>query len=158
MSVTSPCGLLDLPDEIIAQILAHLPNLRDLCTTCLVNRKIHAVADPVLYKSIRFDEPKHHLTFSESLVARPRRGSLIQNVRLEYPSSELSEIMRLKDSSSRIDNFSHAISAMSNLESLVISVPESLCHGIGTLFNGPFDLACLKTCKLCPCNSCLTGY
>jgi len=68
-------------------------------------------------------------------------------VRLEYPSSELNEIMCLKDSSSRIDNFSHAISAMSNLETLVISVPESLCHAIGTLFNGPFDLACLTTCK-----------
>jgi hypothetical protein len=42
---------------------------------------------------------------------------------------------------------------MSNLETLDISVPVRLLHGIGTLFNGPFDLACLKTCTLfyqCP--------
>ncbi|RFU29576.1 hypothetical protein B7463_g6760, partial [Scytalidium lignicola] len=37
---------------------------------------------------------------------------------------------------------------MSNLENLVVSVPESLGRGIGTLFNGPFDLACLRTCSL----------
>jgi hypothetical protein len=37
---------------------------------------------------------------------------------------------------------------MSNLEKLDISVPDVLLHGIGTLFNGPFDLACLKTCSL----------
>lgn len=143
-----PHGLIDLPDEMIIQIISYLPTLRDLSSMCLTNRKFHKIADPILYKSIRFDEPKHHLTFSESLIARPRRGSLIQNVRLEYPSSELTEIMCLKDGSQRIDNFSHAISAMSNLESLDISVPESLLHGIGTLFNGPFDLACLKKCKL----------
>jgi len=47
----------------------------------------------------------------------------------------------------RIDDFSYAISTMSNLENLVISVPESLCRGIGTLFNGPFDLASLKSCE-----------
>jgi hypothetical protein len=37
---------------------------------------------------------------------------------------------------------------MSNLEKLDISVPDVLLHGIGALFNGPFDLACLKTCSL----------
>lgn len=136
-----------LPDELIIQIFRILPTLRDLCALCLVSRRINSVADPVLYKSILFDQPKHHLTFSQSLVTRPRRGSVIQNVRLDYPSSELSDLMHLKDGSHRIDGFSHAISTMSNLENLVVSVPESLCHGIGTLFNGPFDLACLKTCK-----------
>ncbi|KAG7151543.1 hypothetical protein HYQ46_012666 [Verticillium longisporum] len=42
---------------------------------------------------------------------------------------------------------------MSNLETLDISVPVSLLHGIGQLFNGPFDLACLKSASLfyqCP--------
>ena len=72
---------------------------------------------------------------------------MIQEIRLDYSTSELSGIWHLKDGSYRIDGFSHAISTMSNLENLLISVPESLCHGIGTLFNGPFDLACLKTCK-----------
>jgi len=156
MSATSPRGLGGLPDEILAEIFGYLPTLHDLCAICLVNRRFYAVADPVLYKSIRFDQPKHHLTFSESLVARPRRGSLIQNIRLEYPSHELTEILSLKDSTSRVDSFSHALSSMSNLESLTISVPESLCHGIGTLFNGPFDLAYLKTCKLYP-QMCLPG-
>ena len=136
-----------LPDELLIQVFTFLPSLRDLCALCLVSRRINSVADPVLYKSILFDQPKHHLTFSESLVTRPRRGSVIHNVRLDYPSSELSDLVHLKDGSYPIDGFSHAISTMSNLENLVVSVPESLCHGIGTLFNGPFDLACLKTCK-----------
>jgi hypothetical protein len=138
--------LIGLPDELLVQIFRLLPSLRDLYALCLVSRRINSVADPVLYKSILFDQPKHHLTFSESLVARPRRGSVIQNVRLDYPSSELSDIMNL-NSGYRIDGFSHAISTMSNLENLIVSVPESLCHGIGTLFNGPFDLACLKSCE-----------
>jgi hypothetical protein len=37
---------------------------------------------------------------------------------------------------------------MSNLEKLDIAVPSALLHGIGSLFNGPFDLACLKYCAL----------
>jgi len=73
---------------------------------------------------------------------------LIQEVRLEYPGHELDEIISLADGSYQLDNFSHSVSRMSNLENLEISVPASLLHGIGTLFNGPFDLACLKTCEL----------
>lgn len=146
-AVGSPLGLGDLPDELLIQILKFLPAQRDICAMCLVSRRINAVADPCLYKSISFDQPRHHLTFSTSLKSRPRRGSLIQNVRLEYPSSELSDIMYLKESSNRIDNFSYAVSTMSNLENLVISVPESLCRGIGTLFSSPFDLACLRSCR-----------
>ena len=138
----------DLPDEILIHVLKFLPAQRDICALCLVNRRINAIADPCLHKSISFEEPKHHMRFSASLKTRPRRGSLIQSVRLEYPSSELSDIMCLKESPYRVDNFSHIFSAMSNLENLVISVPESLCRGIGTLFSSPFELACLKTCKL----------
>ena len=37
---------------------------------------------------------------------------------------------------------------MSNLEMLEVSVPDTLLRGIGTIFNGPFDLACLKSCTL----------
>jgi hypothetical protein len=144
-----PRTLGDLPDELLIQTFSLLTAQRDLASLCLVSRRINTVADPVLYKSISWNEPKHHLTFSESLIARPRRGSLIQDVVLEYPSSELSDVMRLSlsDSPHRIDRFSHTISTMSNLERLVVSVPESLCHGIGVLFNSPFDLACLKSCK-----------
>jgi hypothetical protein len=137
----------DLPDELLIQILNSLSSQQDLHALCLVNRRLHHIADPVLYKSIAFEEPKHHIAFSESLNKRPRRGSLIQNIRLEYPGSELDEIISLRDGSYKIDNFSDTISRMSNLENLEISVPESLLHGIGTLFNGPFDLACLKTCE-----------
>jgi hypothetical protein len=151
--------LLDLPDELLIQIFSLLPSQHDLFTTCLVSRRLNSLADPVLHKSILFDQPKHHFTFSESLITRPRRGSLIQHVRIEYPSSELSEFMSLKDGEEervrgmgvgRVDRFSHTLSTMSNLENLVISVPESLCRGIGNLFNGPFDLACLKSCESPP--------
>ena len=143
----SPLGLGDLPDELLSQILEILPSQSDVCAMCLVNRRINSVADPILHKTILFDEPKHHFTFSESLVTRPRRGSLIRTVRLEYPSSELTDFMSMKDGSYRIDGLSHTISTMSNLENLVVSVPESLCRGLGTIFNGPFDLAYLKSCE-----------
>lgn len=150
--VASTPSLVGLPDELLFQILDHLPEQRDLHSLCLVNRRMNDIADPVLHKTISFDHPKHHLTFSESLSRRPRRGSLIQNVRLEYPGSELSdlELMRLDDNHHRVDRFSHALATMSNLEDLVISVPKSLCKGIGTVFNGPFDLACLKSCEFPP--------
>jgi hypothetical protein len=141
--------LVDLPDELLIQIFEALPSQHDLFSACLVSRRLNSLADPVLHKSILFDQPKHHLTFSESLLTRPRRGSLIQHVRIEYPSSELSEFMYLTDERGpgQVDRFSHTLSTMSNLENLVISVPESLCRGIGNLFNGPFDLACLKSCE-----------
>lgn len=146
---SNPRRLRDLPDELLIHILEALPSQRDLYSVCLVSRRMNSVADPVLYKSILFDQPKHHFTYSESLLTRPRRGSVIQNVRLEYPSAELSDFLHLTGSPSRIglDGFSLAISTMSNLETLDISVPQSMCRGIGTLFNGPFDLACLKSCK-----------
>jgi hypothetical protein len=148
MKVTSnSANLSGLPDELLILIF-NLVSQADLCSLSLVSRRLSSVADPVLYKTILFDQPKHHLTFSQSLVTRPRRGSVIHDVRLDYPSHELSDLMHLKDGSYPLDGFSHAISTMSNLEKLTVSVPESLLHGIGTLFNGPFDLACLKTCTL----------
>ncbi|KAH8648306.1 hypothetical protein BGZ60DRAFT_390485 [Tricladium varicosporioides] len=144
-------NLAELPDILIKHILDLLPAHRDLSAMCLVNRRMNKLADPLLHKTLKFNQPKHHLSFSESLATRPRRGSLIQTVHVEYPSHELDEFLEMAQSpifSNRIDPFSHTISTMSNLENLVISVPESLCHGIGTLFNGPFDLACLKSCSL----------
>jgi hypothetical protein len=150
-SVTRPLNLDTLPDELILKILEkYLPNSRDLCAMCLVSKRLNKIADPVLYKSILFEQPAHHLKFSESLAStRPRRGSLILNVRLEYPghANDLGEHVRARESSmSPVDSFSHTISTMSNLETLVISVPASLAHGIGHLFNHPFALACLKWC------------
>lgn len=143
-------GLADLPDELLIRVLEYLPTQRDICSMCRVSRRLNAVADPFLHVSILFDHPKHHLTFSESLSRRPRRGSLIQTVQLEYPRSELADIECHRDSPARIDNFSYAISTMHNLETLVISVPETLCRGIGAVFNGPFDLPSLKSCELRP--------
>ncbi|KAJ5040551.1 uncharacterized protein L3040_006204 [Drepanopeziza brunnea f. sp. 'multigermtubi'] len=143
-----PRALGDLPDELLIQVMNLLPTQHDLGSVCLVSRRMNSIADPVLYKSILFDKPKHHLLFSESLVTRPRRGSLIQNVRVDFASAEMKDLLCLTDMPHPIDRFSHTISTMSNLEDLVISVPDSLSHGIGNLFNGPFDLACLKTCSL----------
>ncbi|KAI1339656.1 F-box domain-containing protein [Xylariaceae sp. FL0016] len=150
-----------LPHELLVQIFQAVARIssRDLCNVSLVNKNWHDVADSVLYKTVRFETPEHHLVFSESLTRRMRRGSMIQDVSLEYPSQELSHLSlngHIPGShycASRVDGLSRTISTMSNLERLDVSVPVDLLHGIGALFNGPFDLACLKYCTLfyqCP--------
>ncbi|RYP85963.1 hypothetical protein DL770_004976 [Monosporascus sp. CRB-9-2] len=162
MKRDSPGDLLaPLPDELLLQIFEAVGRVskRDLCSVSRLNRRYHGLADSILYKTIQFNTPEHHLTFSQSLSRRPRRGSLIIGARLEYPDSELSHLsldVAVPGSHyapSRFDGLSRTISTMSNLEMLDVSVPGNLLHGIGTIFNGPFDLACLKTCTLfyqCP--------
>ncbi|KAJ4377544.1 hypothetical protein N0V83_000369 [Neocucurbitaria cava] len=145
-----------LPDELLLQVFEALGRIsrRDLCSVSRVNKHCHRLSDAVLYKSILFENPEFHLTFSESLSRRPRRGSAIYEVKLSYPSSELSQLaLDAPVHSSHLDprhsdSLSRTLSIMSNLEKLDISVPDVLLHGIGTLFNGPFDLACLKSCSL----------
>jgi hypothetical protein len=145
-----------LPDELLLQIFETLgrTSRKSLCDVSRLNRKYHKLSDAVLYKSILFETPELHLTFSESLSRRPRRGSAIHEIKLSYPSSELSHLALdapVHNSyldPKRVDGLSRTLSIMSNLEKLDISVPDVLLHGIGTLFNGPFDLACLKTCSL----------
>jgi hypothetical protein len=145
-----------LPDELLLQIFEALgrSSRKSLCNVSRLNKKYHRLSDAVLYKSILFETPEFHLTFSESLSRRPRRGSAIYEVKLSYPSSQLSHLALdapVHNSyldPQRVDGLSRTLSIMSNLEKLDISVPDVLLHGIGTLFNGPFDLACLKTCSL----------
>ncbi|KAF2848630.1 hypothetical protein T440DRAFT_469978 [Plenodomus tracheiphilus IPT5] len=145
-----------LPDEILLQIFEALGRIsrRDLAHVSRVSKKCHRLSDAVLYKSILFETPEFHLTFSESLGRRPRRGSSIYEVKLAYPSSELSQLALDAPVAGsyldpqRSDSLSRTLSIMSNLEKLDISVPDVLLRGIGSLFNGPFDLACLKSCSL----------
>jgi hypothetical protein len=154
-------GLTTLPDELLLQVFEAVGrgSSRDLCNVSRLNKRCHELADAVLYKSIRFQTPEHHLVFSESLSRRMRRGSAIQDVALEYPTSELSHLVLdgpihgSHIAPARFDSLSRTISTMSNLETLEVSVPVALLPGIGALFNGPFDLACLKSCTLfyqCP--------
>jgi hypothetical protein len=145
-----------LPDELLLQIFEAVGRIarRDLCNVSRVNKKCHRLSDAILYKSILFETPELHLTFSESLSRRPRRGSAIHEVKLAYPSSALSQLALDAPvhgsylDPTRSDSISRTLSIMSNLEKLDIAVPDALLHGIGTLFNGPFDLACLKSCSL----------
>jgi hypothetical protein len=155
--VGSPSDRLSvLPDELLLQIFETLgrTSRKSLCNVSRLNRKYHKLSDAILYKSILFETPELHLTFSESLSRRPRRGSAIHEIKLSYPSSELSHLALdapVHNSyldPKRVDGLSRTLSIMSNLEKLDIAVPAVLLHGIGTLFNGPFDLACLKTCSL----------
>ncbi|KAF1998220.1 F-box domain-containing protein [Amniculicola lignicola CBS 123094] len=150
-----------LPDELLLQILESLGRISrmHLCNTSRLNRRYHRLSDAILYKSVQFQTPELHLTFSESLGRRPRRGSSINEVTLVYPSSELSQLAlnapvhNSAYRASSFDTLSQTISIMSNLEKLDIAVPDVLLSGIGALFNGPFDLACLKWCSLfyqCP--------
>lgn len=158
---TTATTFADLPDKILQRIFEMLAQdaRHDLCSMSLVSKKHHALADAVLFRSILFDSPEQHLIFSETLDRRPRRGSIVQDVILQYPGSELSHLIldapldRSHYSPDRIDGLSRTLSTMSNLEKLDIAVPVKLLHGIGTLFNGPFDFANLKTCSLffeCP--------
>lgn len=158
-STASPAAL--LPDELLLQVFRAVANVsqRDLCNVSRVSKSWHEVADSILYQRVRFQDPEHHLRFSDSLSRRMRRGSAIHDVSLEYPTHELSHL-RLDGhihgshyEPSRYEALSRTISTMSNLEVLEVSVPVTLLHGIGALFNGPFDLACLKSCTLfyqCP--------
>lgn len=178
-----------LPDGVLVQIFEAVGRFskRDLCQVSRLSHRYHILADAVLYKTVHFLTPELHLIFGESLRRRPRRGSAIQEVKLAYPASQLSDLMpeaeaehangnecsnghangtttgsgtngngnangngtlkKVRDSSP-VDSISRTISRMSNLETLDIAVPNTLLHGIGLLFNGPFDLACLETCTL----------
>ncbi|VUC32535.1 unnamed protein product [Clonostachys rosea] len=155
-----PDRLAQLPDAILIDIFEAVNRLskRDLCAVSRLNKRYHVLADAVLYKTVHFLTPELHLIFSESLSRRPRRGSSIQAVKLAYPASKLSSLIsRAPIHGSQLhqdhpplpfDSLSRTISTMSNLETLDVAVPDSLLHGMGLLFNGPFDLACLKSCTL----------
>jgi len=160
-SISKKPDLAALPDSILLRIFEQvgLDSKHSLSSVSRLNRHYHGLADSILYKRVHFDTPELHLVFSESLQRRPRRGSAIYDISLSYPSSELERLVNPptdqdgKDHNYtppplRVDGLSRTISAMSNLESLNVAVPETLLHGIGTLFNGPFDLACLKSCTL----------
>ncbi|KAI0965464.1 hypothetical protein F4678DRAFT_452685 [Xylaria arbuscula] len=156
--------LADLPEGLLAQIFQVLADSSplDLCSVSRVNKNWHNVADSILYKDVRFEKPEHHLVFGESLTRRERRGSAIHFASLEYPTSELSHlslnghIANSHYAPAHFDSLVRTISTMSNLQELEVSVPATLLHGIGALFNGPFDLAYLKSCSLfyqCPDNA-----
>ncbi|KAI0021381.1 hypothetical protein F4780DRAFT_738152 [Xylariomycetidae sp. FL0641] len=148
--------LANLPDSLLTQVFEAVERIsrRDLCNVSLVNRRWHDIADAILYKTVQFKQPEHHLAFSDSLSRRKRRGTVIFGLNLEYPDKELSHlelnghIPASHYEPERFDSLSRTISTMSNLEHLHLSVPVDLLHGIGALFNGPFDLACLKSCSL----------
>jgi hypothetical protein len=147
-----------LPDTVLVKIFESVGDAskHDLCSISRLNRRYHLLADAVLYHTIQFLTPELHLVFSEGLSRRPRRGSAIRGIRLAYPASNLSRMVSkapIHGSRSRhdplpFDSLSQAIATMSNLEVLDVEVPDALLHGIGQLFNGPFDLACLKSCTL----------
>ncbi|KAF5011513.1 hypothetical protein FDECE_2385 [Fusarium decemcellulare] len=134
-----------LPDKLLVLIFNMLHG-HDLCSVSRLNKRYHSLADAVLYKTVQFLTPELHLIFSESLNYRPRRGSAIQDVKLAYPASTLSQL--ISDTTMPSNSLSQTISRMSNLETLDIAVPVTLLHSVGHLFNSPFDLACLKSCTL----------
>ena len=147
-----------LPDGVLVQIFETISHTskRTLCSVSRLNKRYHAIADAVLYRTIHFSDPELHLIFSQSLQRRPRRGSAIREIKLAYPASELSQLMLeapvhgsyYDQAPVRYDSLSRTISIMSNLETLDLAVPVRLLPGIGKLFGGPFDLACLQSCTL----------
>ncbi|GAM88650.1 hypothetical protein ANO11243_066840 [Dothideomycetidae sp. 11243] len=145
--------LIRLPDKLILHILDFLAreSTHDLRSLALVSRRYHTLADRILYRRILFDSPEHHVILGESLKRRPRRGSLIQDLKLEYPNPEAmlnSCIEQQNQLNHNTDILSRTLSAMSNLETLDIAIPIKFLEAVGPVFNGPFDLACLKHCSL----------
>ncbi|XWW95606.1 hypothetical protein V2A60_003571 [Cordyceps javanica] len=148
--------LAKLPNAVVVKIFEAIADVskHDICTVSRLNRHYHTLADAVLYKTVHFLTPELHFIFGQSLGRRPRRGSAIHEIKLAYPASQLSDLVsqlpvrHARDKSLPFDSLSQTISTMSNLVTLDIAVPEALLHGIGQLFNGPFDLACLQTCTL----------
>jgi hypothetical protein len=167
-----------LPDELLHRIfdvIGRTGRKRDLGAVSRLNRRVHALADLVLYKDMLFYDPGHHVIFCQGLDRRPRRGSLIENLTLMYgfddkaapnvepdvsdSSSSSSEELALDTRDHHQPHHHHdhhvhvTLSAMSNLTTLDVAVPASLAPVFGRLFNGPFDLAHLKHCTLeyqCP--------
>ncbi|KPM39254.1 hypothetical protein AK830_g7304 [Neonectria ditissima] len=145
------------PDNVLVEVFEAVARIskRDLCHVSRLNKRYHVLADAVLYKTVHFLTPELHFIFSESLTRRPRRGSAIYEAKLAYPASELSRLAvqapnspNGRDTPWPFDGLSRTISTMSNLETLDVAVPDTLLHGIGKLFDSPFDLACLKSCTL----------
>lgn len=144
-----------LPDAVLVQIFQVIAkhSRRDLCNISLLNRRYHLLADAILYNVVQFLTPELHQIFTQSLRRNPRRGSAIYEIQLAYPASKLSSQypetpIKTNHWNRPLDNLSQSIATMSNLEVLDIAVPDTLLHGIGQLFDGPFDLACLQSCTL----------
>ncbi|KAK2068333.1 hypothetical protein P8C59_002975 [Phyllachora maydis] len=152
-----------LPDDILAQIFELVGRFsrRQLVNVSRLNQRAHAIVDRILYKDIiLFGAPQHHVVFAESLRRRPRRASLITTVALVFaPPSPPSPPPLSPTSLSPVGagdavpahvhmTVSPALSAMSNLQTLTVDVPDTLLHSIGSLFNGPFDLPSLTRCSL----------
>ena len=155
------CGsdqLSRLPDGVLVRIFEAVGGLSrsNLCSVSRVSKRCHILADAILYRQVRFLTPELHFIFSESLSRRARRGSAINDVKLAYPTSKLEGLVSQAPvhgpgrhhAPQPFDSLARTISFMSNLEKLEVAVPEALLSGIGHLFNGPFDLACLKSCTL----------
>ncbi|KAI1122167.1 hypothetical protein F5Y10DRAFT_281901 [Nemania abortiva] len=150
----------DLPGDVLEQVFQALADtsFRDLCSVSLVNKHWHDIADSILYKDVRFETPEHHVVFGKSLARRERRGSAIHYASVAYTPSQLEHFAdwgRIIDPAvgtqympEHYEGLAHTISTMSNLQELEICLPDDMLHGIGALFNGPFDLACLKSCSL----------
>lgn len=141
-----------LPDAVLVRIFQVIGthSRRDLCNISLLNRRYHLLADAILYNVVQFLTPELHQIFTQSLRRNPRRGSAIYEIQLAYPASKLATTPLPKTNhwNRPFDNLSQSIATMSNLEVLDIAVPDTLLHGIGQLFDGPFDLACLQSCTL----------
>ena len=144
-----------LPDAVLVKVLEIVArqSKADLARVALVNKRYFTHVESLLYKQVNFDGPELHQIFNESLDRRPRRGSVIEDISLNYapPASDCPTSPRTPHGEAvfyRPDGVARALSTMSNLKVLNISLPAYLAHGIGNLFNGPFDLACLKTCNL----------
>lgn len=150
-----------LSDPLLVQIFEAVGRISrsDLCNVARLNKRYHKVADPILYRTIRLESAEHHIIFTGSLRRRPRYASAIQDITVKFhhdhdaTNSESSNSSLIPHGAAAIEGLSRAISTMSNLETLDIAVPAKLLHGMGLLFNGPFDLFCLKSCTLyyqCP--------
>ncbi|KAH0490412.1 hypothetical protein TgHK011_001880 [Trichoderma gracile] len=87
-AVAAMAALLDSPAEILHSIFEHLPTC-SLHALCLVNKRLHQIAEPLLYTGIELVWKEHRpppiISLLRTIQNQPRLASHVQRLTLRAP-------------------------------------------------------------------------
>lgn len=132
--------LLDLPTELIQQVLSKLQTL-DLLGAISTCHKIKAIAEPLLYKSITIRSPKSAQLLIQTLLEDPQRTSWILSYTLEIVEEDESRYQELCGEDIEIDEDiqgdedARILGLMPRLEHFRIKSPWPSYHQLPLLFD-----------------------